>query len=225
MYKYEDIAGMIDHSLLKPVFTDTDIREGCQIADQYKVASVCVRPCDVAAAREYLKNSQVRVSTVIGFPLGTTTTHTKLEEAKEAIGNGAVELDIVLNIGKLKSAQLDFVKNDIQVLTEYAHSKQARVKIIFENCYLTKEEIIQACEICNEIGVDWVKTSTGFGSSGAEADDIRLMRKHCKPQIQVKAAGGIRTLEKIIEMKELGCTRCGATATIDILEKLKKDFC
>jgi deoxyribose-phosphate aldolase len=220
-YTYDQIAGMIDHSLLKPDFTDNDIIEGCKIAEKYKVASVCVRPADVSLAKELLKNSKVLVSTVIGFPHGSTTTNTKLAETKEAIENGAVELDMVLHIGKLKSGQFDYVKNDIETITTYAHSKKVKVKVIFENCFLTEAEIIKACEICNEVGVDWVKTSTGYGTGGAESKDIIVMRKYCKPEIQVKAAGGIRTLEKAIEVKELGCTRFGATATAAILEGLK----
>jgi deoxyribose-phosphate aldolase len=220
-YSIEDIASMIDHSLLKPNLTDDEIVEGCKIADKYQVASVCVRPADVMLAKEILKQSKVLVSTVIGFPHGSTTTYTKLEEAKEAIKNGAVELDMVLHIGKLKSGKYDYVKEDIKTVVEYAHSKSVKVKVIFENCFLTETEIIKACEICNEIGVDWVKTSTGYGTGGAEDKDIKIMRKYSKPEIQVKAAGGIRTLERAIEVKELGCTRFGATATITILESLK----
>lgn len=220
-YTFEEIAGMIDHSLLKPTMTDEEIMEGCKIADKYQVASVCVRPADVKLAKEILKNSNVRVSTVIGFPHGSTTTHTKLEETKEAIENGAVELDMVLHLGKLKSGIFDYVKQDIEAITSFAHSKNVKVKVIFENCYLTEYEIIKACEICNEVGVDWVKTSTGYGTGGAEDKDIRIMRKYSNPEIQVKAAGGIRTLERAIEVKELGCTRFGATATVAILEDLR----
>lgn len=224
MYQYNEIAKMIDHSLLKPTLTDNEIIEGCKIAKKYNVASVCVRPSDVLLALKLLKESEVLVTTVIGFPHGTTTTHTKLDEAKEAIENGAVELDLVLNIGKLKSGKYNYVKNDIEKVTEYAHSKDGKIKVIFENCYLSDEEIIKACEICNKIGVDWVKTSTGYGSGGAEDSDIKLMREHCKPEIQIKAAGGIRTLERTIEMKQLGCTRIGATATVDILEELQREL-
>jgi deoxyribose-phosphate aldolase len=220
-YTLEQIAGMIDHSLLKPNLTDDEIIEGCKIADKYQVASVCVRPGDVKLAKELLNNSKVLVSTVIGFPHGSTTTRAKLEEAKEAIENGAVELDMVLHIGKLRSGKYDYVKEDIKVVTQYAHSKSVKVKVIFENCFLIEDEIIKACEICNEVGVDWVKTSTGYGTGGAEDKDIKIMRKYSKPEIQVKAAGGIRSLERAIEVKELGCTRFGATATVAILESLK----
>jgi len=220
-FVYEEIAGMIDHSLLKPELTDTEVTAGCKIAEKYQVASVCVRPADVKLAKELLKNSKVLVTTVIGFPHGSTTTHAKLEEAREAIENGAIELDLVMHFGKLKSGNIGYVKSEIEAITQLAHSKNVKIKVIFENCYLNDEEIIKACNICNDVDVDWVKTSTGYGSGGAEDKDIILMRKHCKPNIQIKAAGGIRTLERVIEVKMLGCTRIGATATIGILERLK----
>lgn len=221
MFTYEDIAGMIDHSLLKPFLTDKEIDEGCRLAQEYRVASVCVRPSDVKRAAEILNSSPVRVGTVIGFPHGTTTTQTKVSEAREAIANGAVELDVVLNIGKLKSRDYDYVKADLKAVTAFAHEKNVIVKIIFENCYLDDEEKISACKICSEVGVDYVKTSTGFGSGGAEDKDLRLMRQHAHPSIKLKAAGGIRTLERAIEVRKLGCSRIGATATVGILERLK----
>lgn len=222
-YTYEEIAGMIDHSLLKPTLTDSEVIDGCKIADKYQVASVCVRPCDVKQAKEILENSDVLVTTVIGFPLGTTTMATKMLETTEAIENGAVELDIVINIGKMKSGEHSYIKAELSVITSFAHAKGVKVKVIFENCYLTDEEKIQVCEICNEVGVDWVKTSTGFGTGGAEVADLVLMRKHCKPEIQIKAAGGIRTLEKALQVRDLGCTRIGATATVDILDAIKNN--
>jgi deoxyribose-phosphate aldolase len=222
MNKYADIAGMIDHSLLKPFLTDKEIIEGCKLADIYRVASVCVRPSDVKLASDVLKRSNVLVTTVIGFPHGTTTTHAKLEEAKEAIANGAVELDVVINIGKMKSGDYGYVSNDLRPIVEHAHAHDVKIKVIFENCYLSDQEIKKACEICNELDVDWVKTSTGYGTGGAEPEQVKIMRGHIKPTIQVKAAGGVRTLEQLLEMKNLGCTRIGATATVEILEALKK---
>lgn len=222
MISYNEIASMIDHSLLKPFLTDAEITEGCKLADRYRVASVCVRPSDVGLAGKLLKGSPVKVSTVIGFPHGTTTSLVKLEESKEAIANGAVELDVVLNIGKMKSGDYSYVKEDLRPVIEFAHAHSVSVKVIFENCYLTDGEIRKACEICNELGADWVKTSTGYGTGGAEARHVKLMRQYAKPAIQVKAAGGVRTLEKVIEMKELGCTRIGATATAEILDTLKE---
>ena len=221
MVTYDEIAKMIDHSLLKPALTDDEIKEGCELAAKYKVASVCVRPSDVRLAGEILKNTDVLVTTVIGFPHGTTTTGAKVAEANEAIDNGAVELDMVLNIGKLKSKDYDYVKHDIKAVTDAAHRRNVVIKVIFENCYLTEQEIIAACRTCNEVGVDFVKTSTGYGTGGAEDKDIKLMRKHADPKIQIKAAGGVRTLERAIEVRELGCTRFGCTATVGILERLK----
>ncbi len=221
MVTYDEIAGMIDHSLLKPTLTDREIKDGCELAAKYRVASVCVRPSDVILASEILKDTAVLVTTVIGFPHGTTTTAAKVAEANEAIGNGAIELDMVLNIGKLRSKNYEYVKQDIGAVTDAAHARKALVKVIFENCYLSEEEIIEACKICNEVGVDFVKTSTGYGSGGAEDKDIRLMRKYADSRIQIKAAGGVRTLERAIEIRELGCTRFGCTATVGILERLK----
>lgn len=221
MVTYDEIAAMIDHSLLKPFLTDKEIIEGCKTADKYQVASVCVRPSDVKLAAEILKKSSVLVTTVIGFPHGTTTTKAKLEEAKEAICNGAAELDVVINIGKMKSGEYGYVSSDLKPIVKQAHKHDVKIKVIFENCYLTDNEIKKACEICNELDVDWVKTSTGYGTGGAEAKHIKIMREHAKPTVQVKAAGGVRTLDQAIEMRQLGCTRIGATATIEILEKIK----
>lgn len=213
---------MIDHSLLKPFLSDTEIIDGCKIAHKYKVASVCVRPSDVNLAKETLKDSSVIVTTVIGFPHGANTTRTKLEESIEAIDNGAEELDVVLNIGKIKSGNYSFVKEELSQIVTYAHSRNVKVKVIFENCYLTNDEIIKACEICNETGADWAKTSTGYGTGGAEDAHLILMRKHCNPDVQIKAAGGVRSLERLIEVKKIGCTRVGASATAEILEQLNK---
>ena len=221
MVTYKEIAGMIDHSLLKPFLTDREIEEGCRVADAYRVASVCVRPADVRLAAGILSKSPVRVTSVIGFPHGTTTTVAKVFEAEEAIGNGAVELDVVLNIGKLKSHDFDFVRADVEAVTAAAHVRGAIVKLIFENCYLDDAEKIAACRIANDVGVDYVKTSTGFGTGGAEDRDLRLMREHTLPSIKLKAAGGIRTLERAIEVRKLGCSRIGATATVGILERLR----
>lgn len=223
---YETIAKMIDHSLLKPTLTDKEIEEGCKLADKYNVASVCVRPSDVVFAKEILKNSEVLVTTVIGFPHGTTTTACKVAEAKEAIENGCVELDIVMNIGKFKSKDYEYVKNDLKEVTDVCKKNNVTTKIIFENCYLSEEEIIKACQICNEVGVDFVKTSTGYGTGGAEDKDLIIMREYANPNIQVKAAGGVRTLERAIEVKKLGCTRFGCTTTAGMLDRIKEAlFC
>jgi len=221
MVTYEEIAKMIDHSMLKPEMTDEEIEDGCKLADRYKVAAVSVRPGDVKLAKKVLKDSEVLIDTIIGFPHGTTTTLTKVTEAKEAIENGAAELDVVLNIGKLKSKDFEYVKQDLQAVAEIAKKNRVIIKVIFENCYLSEDEIIAACKICNEIGVDFIKTSTGFGSGGALDKDLKLMRKYAKPEIQLKAAGGVRSLERAIEVKMLGCTRFGCTVTAGILERLK----
>jgi len=221
MVTYDEIAGMIDHSLLKPNLTDREIEEGCRIAIKYRVATVCVRPSDVRRAAEILAASPVRVTTVIGFPHGSTTTAAKVFEAEEAIRDGARELDVVLNIGKLKSRDYDYIRAELKAVTAAAHAKSVSVKVIFENCYLEDEEKIAACRISSEVGVDFVKTSTGFGTGGAEDRDLKLMREHSAPAVKLKAAGGIRTLERAIEVRKLGCTRIGATATVGILERLK----
>jgi deoxyribose-phosphate aldolase len=221
MIKYEEIAKMIDHAVLQPFQTDEDVIEGCKLADRYKVASVCVRPSDVVLANRVLENSEVLVTTVIGFPHGTTTTKAKLEEIKDVIKEGVVEIDVVVNIGKVKSKEFDYVKNELILITEYAHKNKVIVKLIFENCYLYNSEKIKLCEICNEVNVDYAKTSTGFGSSGSKDEDLILMRKHCKDSIKIKAAGGIKTLDKALKVKELGCARFGASSTKEILEAVK----
>lgn len=222
MVSYEEIAAMIDHSLLKPTLTDQDIIDGCNLAKEYKVASVCVRPSDLPLCKQVLAGSSVLLTTVIGFPHGTTTTKTKVAESAEAIENGAVELDVVLNIGKLRSGDYEYVTNDLKAVIELAHANNVLVKVIFENCYLSKDEIIKACEICNEVGADYVKTSTGYGSGGATDEDLKIMRQYAAPNIKIKAAGGVRTLERAIEVRKLGVTRFGCTATTGILERLKQ---
>ncbi len=220
--QYTDIAGMIDHSMLKPFTTDSEVIAGCELANEYHVASVCVRPSDLPLAKEVLKNSEVLVTTVIGFPHGTDTTEAKLAEADDAINKGAVELDVVINIGKLKSGNENYVAIELQAIIDLAHSRDVKVKVIFENYYLTNEEKIVLCEICNRIRPDWVKTSTGFGTGGATIEDLKLMRKHCNAAIQIKASGGIRDLETILKMREIGCTRIGLSGTKAILDELKK---
>jgi deoxyribose-phosphate aldolase len=221
MVTYQEIAGMIDHSLLQPNLTDREIEDGCRIAHEYGVATVCVRPSDVRRAVEILKQSPVRVTTVIGFPHGSTTTAAKVFETEEAVRDGARELDVVLHIGRLKSRDYAYVKADLAAVTAVAHAHGVLVKVIFENCYLDDEEKIAACRIASEVGVDFVKTSTGFGTGGAEDRDLKLMREHTSSGIGLKAAGGIRTLERAIVVRKLGCTRIGATATVGILERLK----
>jgi deoxyribose-phosphate aldolase len=218
---YEDIAGMIDHSLLRPELGERETREGCELALRYGVASVCVKPCFVPLAAEILAGSPVRVGTVIGFPHGAHTTETKAFEAGEACHHGAHELDMVANIALVLSEKWDEVAADIEEVAEVARGHNALLKVIFENCYLADRHKIRLCEICGRIGVDFVKTSTGFGPGGATEDDIRLMRKHSPPNVRIKAAGGIRTLDAAIRMRELGCARIGATATAAILDEVR----
>jgi len=220
MPTYQEIAKMIDHSLLNPTLTDADIIAGCKLADEYQVASVCVRPSDVLLARSILKESEVLVTSVIGFPHGTTTTLTKVTEAQEAIEKGCAELDVVINIGKMRSREYEYVKKDLGAIIGIAHAQEVKVKVIFENIYLTKEEIKQATLICNEVNADWVKTSTGYAGGGATDEDLKIMRQFALPHIQVKAAGGVRTLQRAIEVRNLGCSRFGATATKSILEEI-----
>ena len=218
----EEIAKMIDHSLLKPELTREDIEKGCQLAMNYDVMSVCVRPCDIDFASGLLKNSTVKVTTVIGFPYGANITPTKVYEAESAIERGAVELDMVLNIGRLLSLDYEYVEKDIKNVTSLAHEKDVLVKVILENCYLTDELIKKACLIAERANADFVKTSTGFGPGGAEIEDVKLMRDSLSESVKVKAAGGVRTLDRLIEMRNAGASRIGATATREILEDAKK---
>jgi deoxyribose-phosphate aldolase len=217
---YKQLAKVIDHSLLKPELTEAEVIAGCQLAEKYQVASVCVKPCHVKLAVELLSKTDVAVGTVISFPHGSSTTATKVFETKEAILNGAVELDMVMNIGAMKAGDYRFVEEDITAVVNAARGK-ALVKVIFENAYLTDTEKIAACRIAEKAGADFVKTSTGFASSGATVEDIKLMRASVSEKIQVKAAHGVRTLSAILDMIDAGATRCGATATVVILDEFE----
>jgi deoxyribose-phosphate aldolase len=216
-----ELAKMIDHSLLQPVLTDVEMEAGCRLAAEYKVASVCIKPYAVAAAAKWLAGTGVAVGTVIGFPHGGHTTKTKVFEAGVAMDDGAVELDMVVNIGKVLSKDWAYVKGDIKAVVDVAHARKAGVKVIFENCFLQDEHKIKLCQICGEVNADWVKTSTGYGETGAKAEDLKLMRQHSPPHVQVKAAGGVRTLESLMAFRALGVTRVGATATKVILDDAK----
>ena len=218
---YEDLAKMIDHSLLRPELTEAEVVEGCRLAVRYGVATVCVRPADLDLARPIVEGSGVLLSTVIGFPHGDSTTETKLFEARDAIARGARELDMVLNIGRLRSRDFSYVEQEIGQLAAEAHRHGVILKVILENAYLTDELKIEACRICERAGADFVKTSTGFAPTGATAEDLRLMRASTGPKMRVKAAGGIRTLDRAIEAHDLGCSRIGATATAKILDEWK----
>jgi len=209
---------MIDHSLLNPSLTVAELEDGCLLARAYDVASVCVLPYFVARGAELLAGTTVRSSTTIGFPHGGHATAIKLAEAHQALADGASELDMVINISKARSGDWGYVEQEIQVLCQTAHQAGARLKVIFENAYQDDAAKIRLCEICGAIGVDWVKTSTGYAPSGATMDDLRLMRRHSPPSVQVKAAGGIRDLDSLLAVRALGVTRAGATRTASMLD-------
>lgn len=218
---YEQLAKVIDHSLLRPELTSQEVIEGCQLAARYHVATVCVKPCHVRLAAEQLKDSDVLVSTVIGFPHGSSVTEIKVAEAQRAMDDGAVELDMVLNIGELRSGNDEFVYQDIKAVCDVAHARGAKVKVILENAYLTDEQKVRGCQLAEKAGADWVKTSTGFAPGGATLEDLRLMRRSVSEKVQIKAAGGVRTLDALLAVIEAGVTRCGATATAKILDDFK----
>jgi len=218
---YADVAKVIDHSLLRPELDDAFVTAGCELAAAYDVASVCCRPADVVRAADILRGTDVKVGTTIGFPHGNHVTAIKVAEARQALADGAVELDMVLRIGALKSGRDGDVQADIAAVVEIAHDAGAIVKVIFENAYLTDDEKVRACRLTEAAGGDFVKTSTGFAPSGATHDDLRLMRANTSPHVQVKAAGGVRTLDALLEVMALGVTRCGATATAAMLDDFK----
>ena len=216
-----DIAKTIDHSLLRPELDDAFIEDGCRLAAEYDVASVCMRPVDVRRAAAILAGTDVAVGTTIGFPHGGHATATKVDEARRALADGARELDMVIQIGALKSGRDGDVQADIAAVVEVAHAAGAIVKVIFENAYLTDDEKVRACRLSEAAGADFVKTSTGFAPSGATHDDLRLMRANTSPHIGVKAAGGVRTLDGLLEVIALGVTRIGATQTKAIIDDFR----
>jgi deoxyribose-phosphate aldolase len=220
-FTYSDIARMIDHSLLQPTLTDADMEKGCLLAREYAVASVCIKPYAVPLAARQLLGSGVAVGTVIGFPHGSHTTRIKVAEGKAAMDDGATELDMVVNVGKVLGKDWAYVADDIRAVVEAAHSGKAIVKVIFENCFLQSEHKEALCRICGEASADFVKTSTGYGDGGATDEDLALMRRCSSPQVQVKAAGGVRTLDRLLAVRAMGVTRVGATATKAILDDCK----
>ncbi|HRA88970.1 MAG TPA: deoxyribose-phosphate aldolase [Planctomycetaceae bacterium] len=220
-YTYEDISRMIDHSLLKPTLTFGDFEVGCRMAVVFKVGSVCIQPHYLRRCAEILKGSGVAASTVIGFPHGGHLTAAKVTEAKLALADGGEELDMVCNISRVLSGDWDYVREDIKAVIDVAHDAGQKVKVIFENCYLNDDQKIRLCEICSELNADWVKTSTGYGTGGATMDDLRLMRKNSASQVQVKAAGGVRDMDSLLECREIGVTRIGASATQAMLDECR----
>lgn len=239
-YTYEELAGMIDHSLLHPTMTDRELEEGCRLAARYGVASVCIKPYAVRQAAEWLRGTGVKVGCVIGFPHGNGCTEAKRYETELACRDGAVEIDMVVNLGKALSGDWAYVEADVKAVCDEAHGRGARVKVIFENDYLTKggaglsadDFKRRLCELCERAGADWVKTSTGYGFvkqpdgsynyRGATEHDLALMRASCSPRVQVKAAGGVRDLDGLIRVRDLGGSRCGATATAAMLDEYRR---
>lgn len=214
----KQLAKTIDHSLLTPDLKEEDVKAGCELAARYQVASVCVKPWDVRLAARVLAGTDVKVGTVIGFPHGSSTMETKVFEARKAIEDGAVELDMVINIGAMRSGQYDYVRKEIHEVVEAARGK-ALVKVILENAYLTKEEIARGSQLVEEAGADFVKTSTGFAPTGATIDDLKLMRESVSEKVQIKAAHGIRTLDSLLEAIDAGATRIGARSTAAMLDE------
>jgi deoxyribose-phosphate aldolase len=233
MNKVAELAKMIDHSILHPTMTDEDLRRECEVAKKYNVASVCVKPYAVKQAVELLKGSDVLVGCVIGFPAGNSAIEVKVFETETACNGGAVEIDMVINIGKALGGDWDYVEKEIAAVTNACHKNSAILKVIFETDFVTKEtDIVKLCQICTKVGADYVKTSTGFGFvkgpdrkyayEGATIHNLKLMKESVGPKVKVKAAGGVRSLDGLLAVQEVGCSRCGATATAAILEDAKK---
>lgn len=235
MNQIKELAKMIDHSLLHPTMTDQELIEGCAIAKKYEVASVCIKPYAVPNAVKWLAGSDVLVCTVIGFPHGNSTTAIKIAETEQSCKDGATEIDMVVNIGKVLGEEWAYVKEEIKQINDTCLKYGAILKVIFENDYLPEDKFkIKLCEICSEVGVAFVKTSTGYGFVkggdgkysylGATDHDLKLMRAHSAASVQIKAAGGIRSLDDLLKVKALGVTRIGATATVAMIEEAKKRF-
>jgi deoxyribose-phosphate aldolase len=218
---YDAIAKRIDHSLLGPTLSSTELEEGCRLAVRYAVASVCIKPQAVALAARILKDSGVAVGTTIGFPHGGHATAVKVFEGRQAMSDGATELDMVINIGALRSGRDTYIKDEIAAIVAKAHAAGAIVKVILENAYLDDEQKVRGCKLAEAAGADFVKTSTGFAPTGATHEDLALMRRTVSSRVQVKAAGGVRTLEGLLEVMKLGVTRIGATQTAVILDDFK----
>jgi deoxyribose-phosphate aldolase len=221
-YSYSDVAKMIDHSLLNPTLKWDDLENGIALALAYDVASVCIMPYALKHCAERLHGSNVRASTTIGFPHGVHTTAIKVAEAHQALADGGEELDMVVNISKVLSGDWLHVEDDIRAVVEETHAAGQKVKVIFENAYLKDDQKIRLCDICAEVGADWVKTSTGYAPMGATDADLMLMRKHSPVSVQVKAAGGVRDLDALLRVRALGVTRCGATRTASMMDEARR---
>ncbi len=221
-YSYLDISKMIDHSLLNPTLTVDQLESGCQLALEYDVASVCILPYYLRRCSEILQGSSVKASTTIGFPHGGHTTATKKAEAEQALRDGCQELDMVVNISKVLSGDWDYVYQDIEAVIQPAHQAGQKVKVIFENCYLNDTQKIKLCGICSELSADWVKTSTGYGTDVATINYLQLMVEHTPDHVQVKAAGGVRDMDTLLQVRALGVTRVGASRTKEILDECRR---
>jgi deoxyribose-phosphate aldolase len=219
---YQDIAKMIDHSLLNPTLSIDELEAGCRLALEYDVASVCILPYYLNRCTELLQESTVLPSTTIGFPHGGQKTEVKRFEAERAISDGCQELDMVVNISQVISGRWNDVRADMQAVIDVAHAASRKVKVIFENCYLTDDHKRHLCQLCGELNADWAKTSTGYGSGGATDEDLILMRKHCPSHVQIKAAGGVRDLDRLLAVRRLGVTRVGASRTNEILDECRR---
>ena len=235
MNKVTELAKMIDHSILHPTMTDEDLRRECEVARKYNVASVCVKPYAVKKVAELLKNSNVLVGCVIGFPAGNSAIEVKVFETETACNDGAVEIDMVINIGKALGGDWDYIEKEIASVTNACHKNGAIVKVIFETDFVTKEaDIVKLCQICTKVGADYVKTSSGYGFvkqpngdynyKGATIPVLELMKRSIGPKVKLKAAGGVRNLDQLLAVQAAGCSRSGATATAAMIEEAKKRF-
>ena len=218
---YLRMAKMLDHSLLSPDLTADDLENGITLAMAYDVASVCIMPFYMKRLSERLAETSVKTSTTIGFPHGGHTTHVKVAEAERAIHDGCEELDMVVNVSQVLSERWELVTQDISEVIDVAHANDRKVKVIFENCYLSDSQKIRLCEICGSLNADWVKTSTGYGSGGATLPDLELMRRHSPDHVRLKAAGGVRDYDTLLQVRNLGADRCGASKTKDILDECR----
>jgi deoxyribose-phosphate aldolase len=216
-YTLKRVAKTIDHSTLGPAMTLDEVKAGCEVALKYDVASVCCKPCDVKFVAEILKGSEVLVGTVVGFPHGSSTTESKVFETKQAVADGAVEIDVVINIGHLKSGKTQEIQEEISAVVAAAAGNQ--VKVILENAYLTDAEKVTACKLIEAAGAHYVKTSTGFAPTGATLADVKLMRATCSPKVKVKSAGGVKSLDQLLEFLDAGIDRSGSSSTASILDE------
>ncbi len=221
-YSYTELSKMIDHSLLNPTFTEQQMESGIALALAYDVASVCIMPFYHKRTVELLAGSTVFPSSVVGFPHGGHTTKTKLFETEQLIEDGCMELDMVINVNRALSGDWNYVTGEISGIVKLAHAAKRKIKVIFENCYLNEDQKIRLCKICCDIGADWVKTSTGYGTGGATMDDLQLMIDNVTAPIQVKAAGGIRDCDALIKVKQMGVTRVGSSRTPDMLDEVRR---